>query len=50
MSLLTPRVGLDGIGLQAKSRPAVCGRIPRSPPSTFFKSSILQTSRANLLI
>ena len=32
MSLRTSRVGFEGLGLQAKPRPAVCRRIPRSPP------------------
>jgi hypothetical protein len=30
MSLRTSRVGFEGFGLQAKPRPAVCRRIPRS--------------------
>jgi hypothetical protein len=32
MSLRTSREGFEGLGLQAKPRPAVCRRIPRSPP------------------
>ena len=32
MSLRTSREGFEGFGLQAKPRPAVCRRIPRSPP------------------
>jgi hypothetical protein len=32
MSLRTSREGFGGLGLQAKQRPAVCRRIPRSPP------------------
>ncbi len=33
MSLRTSREGFEGLGLQAKPRPAVCRRIPRSPPA-----------------
>ena len=32
MSLRTSRGGFEGLGLQAKSRPAACRRIPPSPP------------------
>ena len=32
MSLRTSREGFEGFGLQAKPRPALCRRIPRSPP------------------
>ena len=32
MSLRTSREGFEGLGLQAKPRPAACRRIPRSPP------------------
>ena len=34
MSLRTSREGFEGFGLQAKPRPAVCRRIPPSPPVT----------------
>jgi hypothetical protein len=32
MSLRTSGEGFEGFGLQAEPRPAVCRRIPRSPP------------------